>query len=130
MPVALALLFGFIAGLRTFTAPAAFFLHRGGTAGYVLAVAALVEYVFDAHPKAPSRLRPMGLSVRFASGAVTGWFVAGVPGAIAGAAAAMAGAFGGHALRMKLYDALGAIPSALIEDAIAIGLAVFAVSRL
>lgn len=130
MPIALALLFGFIAGLRTFTAPAAYFLHRGGVAGYVLAAAALGEYVMDALPKTPSRTGAFGLGVRVISGGVVGWFVAGIAGACAGAAAAIAGAFAGHAVRMKLIDAVGAIPAALIEDAVAAGLAVFAFTRL
>jgi uncharacterized membrane protein len=130
VPIALALLFGFIAGLRTFTAPAAYFLHRGGVAGYVLAAAALGEFVMDALPNTPSRTRPLGLVFRLISGGVVGWFVGAVPGAIAGAVASMAGAFGGHFVRMKLFDAIGPIPSALVEDAIAVGLAVFAVTRL
>jgi uncharacterized membrane protein len=130
MTIALALLFGCIAGLRTFTAPAAYFLHRGGIAGYVLAAAALGELVVDALPQTPSRLQPAGLAARVASGGITGWFVAGIPGAIAGAVGAIAGSYGGHAVRMKLFETIGPLPSALVEDAIAIGLAIFAVSRL
>jgi uncharacterized membrane protein len=130
MLIALALLFGVIAGLRTFTAPAAYFLHRGGIAGYVLALAALGEYAYDASPKAESRLRLMGLSVRLISGGVTGWFVAGIAGAAAGALGSIAGAYGGSAIRTKLMEAIGAVPAALVEDAIAIGLAIFAVTRL
>jgi uncharacterized membrane protein len=130
MLMALALLFGLIAGLRTMTAPAAYFLHRGGIAGYVLAIAAFGEYVYDASPKARSRTQPLALSVRILSGAVTGWFVAGFGGAAAGAAGAIAGCYGGHALRAALIKATGSLPAALIEDAIAIGLAFFAASRL
>jgi uncharacterized membrane protein len=130
MLIAIALLFGIIAGLRTMTAPAAYFLHRGGIAGYILAVAALGEYIYDASPNARSRTHPIGLSARVVSGGITGWFVAGIPGAAAGVVGAVAGTYGGHALRLKLFDALGAVPSALVEDVIAIALAVFAVSRL
>jgi uncharacterized membrane protein len=130
MLVAIALLFGLIAGLRTMTAPAAYFLHRGGYAGYVLAVMALGEYIYDASPKAQSRTHPLGLVSRIASGGVTGWFVAGAAGAAAGAVGGLAGGYGGHALRIALIKATGALPAALIEDAIAIGLAFFAVSRL
>jgi uncharacterized membrane protein len=130
MLIAIALLFGIVAGLRTMTAPAAYFLHRGGIAGYVLAVAALGEYIYDASPNARSRTHPIGLSARAISGGVTGWFVAGIPGAAAGVVGAVASCYGGHAVRMKLFEKFGALPSALIEDVIAIGLAVLAVSRL
>ena len=130
MLIAIALLFGLIAGLRTMTAPAAYFLHRGGIAGYVLAVFALVEYIYDASPKAESRTGPIGLSARIVSGGVTGWFVASVPGAAAGVVGAIAGTYGGHAMRIALIKTTGALPAALIEDAIAIGLAFLAVSRL
>jgi uncharacterized membrane protein len=130
MLIAIALLFGLIAGLRTMTAPAAYFLHRGGIAGYVLAVLALGEYIYDASPIARSRTQPFGLSARILSGGITGWFVAGIAGAAAGAAGAVAGCYGGSALRAKLIALTGDLPAALIEDAIAIGLAFFAVSRL
>jgi uncharacterized membrane protein len=130
MLIAIALLLGLTAGLRTMTAPAAYFLHRGGIAGYILAIAAIGEYIYDASPGARSRTHPIGLSARVASGGITGWFVAGIAGAAAGAAGAVAGCYGGHAIRVALIKATGALPSALIEDAIAIGLAFFAVSRL
>jgi uncharacterized membrane protein len=130
MLVAIALLFGIIAGLRTMTAPAAFFLHRGGVAGYILAAAALGEYIYDASPNARSRTHPIGLTARVLSGGITGWFVAGIAGAAAGVMGAVAGCYGGHALRAKLLEIMGSLPSALIEDAAAIGLAIFAVTRL
>jgi uncharacterized membrane protein len=112
------------------TAPAAYFLHRGGIAGYVLAIAAIGEYIYDASPKARSRTQPFGMSVRLLSGGITGWFVAGIAGAAAGAVGAVAGCYGGSALRAALIKATGDLPAALIEDAIAIGLAFFAASRL
>jgi len=130
MQVATALLFGLATGLRTMTAPAAYFLHRGGIAGGILAVAALGEYVYDANPKAASRTRPIGVTARLLSGGITGWFVAGVPGIAAGAAGALAGCYGGHALRVQLIERTAPLPAALIEDALAIGLAFVAVSRL
>jgi uncharacterized membrane protein len=130
MLIAVALLFGFIAGLRTMTAPAAYFLHRGGIAGYVLAAAALGEYIYDANPSARSRTQPFGLTARILSGGITGWFVAGIAGAAAGAVGAVAGCYGGSAIRTKLIELTGQLPAALIEDAIAIGLAFLAVSRL
>jgi uncharacterized membrane protein len=130
MLVAIALILGFVAGMRTMTAPAVYFLHRGGLAGYVLGVAAIGEYIYDASPNARSRKEPFALSVRVLSGGITGWFVAGIAGAAAGAGGAIAGCYGGSALRTKLIALTGDLPAALIEDAIAIGLAFLAVSRL
>ncbi len=130
MLVALAILFGFIAGLRTFTAPAAYYLHRGGWPGYVLAVLALSEYVIDAHPKAPSRTSPPSLIFRLLSGGFVGWLVASTAGAASGVLGAVIGTYGGHYVRLKLIDRIGAIPAALVEDAIAVALAIWAVSRL
>ncbi|HTX60127.1 MAG TPA: hypothetical protein VMH02_10690 [Verrucomicrobiae bacterium] len=130
MLVVLAILFGFVAGLRTFTAPAAYFLWRGGTPGYVLAAFALIELVMDAHPKAPSRTQPMGLIPRLVSGGIVGWFIAGGAGAATGVLGAIIGTYGGHAVRLRLIQRFGPIPAALIEDAVAILLAVYAVTRL
>jgi uncharacterized membrane protein len=130
MLIGIALLLGFVAGMRTMTAPAVYFLHRGGLAGYVLGAAAIGEYIYDASPIARSRKEPFGLAVRILSGGITGWFVAGIAGAAAGAVGAIAGCYGGSALRTKLIELTGDLPAALIEDAVAIGLGVLAVSRL
>ena len=72
-----AILLGFLAGLRTFTAPAVLWLMRRDTPlAYALGVLALVEYVADLYPKAPARTRPLGLIARGCSGAFCGWTVA------------------------------------------------------
>jgi uncharacterized membrane protein len=129
MLIVVALLLGFAAGLRTFIAPAAYFLHRGGIAGIVLAVFAVLEMIVDALPQAPSRTRPLGLAFRAISGGVVGWFVAGIPGAVAGVAGAFAGTYAGYAGRVRAITAIGAIPAALAEDAVAIALAFFAAAH-
>jgi uncharacterized membrane protein len=119
---------GLVAGLRTLLAPAALFLVRGGIAGYVLAVASLAELGIDLYPKAPSRTRPAGLAGRMVSGAVVGGVLCafrGAPpaaGCVLGVLGALAGAFGGKALRLWAIDRIGAVPAALGEDAVAIAL--------
>jgi uncharacterized membrane protein len=136
MGLVLAVVLGFVSGLRTFTSLAALALAYGATGWKIVAsAAAAVEYVIDALPFAPSRTRPMGLTARLASGAVSGWIVAGVhgapalAGAVLGAAASLAGTFGGHAARLRAIAAIGRIPAAIAEDIVAIALAVLAVTR-
>ena len=124
---------GVVAGLRTFTAPAALYLARGGVAGYVLAVVALGEMVGDMLPKVPSRTSPPALAARIVSGAFVGWMLCAfnggppVAGALLGVAGALVGAYGGKAVRSRLIERIGTVPAALLEDAAAIVLAVAAV---
>jgi uncharacterized membrane protein len=131
----LALCLGFVAGLRTLTPVAAVLLVRGGIWGIVAAVAAAGEYVVDALPSAPSRTRVAGLSVRLVSGAFVGWTIAtmhdgpGLFGAVAGVAGAVIGTYGGHAARLAAIARIGAYPAAILEDAVAIGLAALIVTR-
>ncbi|HEY5426634.1 MAG TPA: hypothetical protein VIJ77_08805 [Candidatus Tumulicola sp.] len=128
-------LLGIAAGLRTFTAPAVLWLVRhDGIWAIVLTLMAVLEYAGDLHPKAPPRTGALGLVARFASGAFVGWAIAApagaaAAGAIAGIAGAAAGAFGGLAFRRAAIVAIGRVPAALLEDAVAIGLAVFAVVK-
>ena len=125
-----ALALGLVAGLRTLLAPAALFLARGSVAGYVLAIASLAEFGIDLYPKAGSRTRPAGLAGRIASGAVVGGVLCafrGAPpaaGCVLGVLGALAGAFGGKALRIRAIERVGAVPAALGEDAVAIALVV------
>jgi uncharacterized membrane protein len=127
---------GIVAGLRTFTAPAAFFLTRGGVAGYILAVLALGEYVADALPKTPARTGLPSIILRPLSGAITGWFIGSIGGsttaiigAVAGIAGALVGTYGGYAGRMAAIAKFGAIPAAILEDVIAIALAAVVMSQ-
>ena len=130
--VALAL--GLVAGLRTFTAPAVLLLARHvRVAGAIVAVLAVGELVGDLLPNTPSRTKPMPLAARIVSGAFVGCYVAtGTPvvrvaGGVVGLIGAVIGTFAGHSLRLKAISRIGAIPAAVVEDVVAIGIAVAAV---
>ncbi|HEY2473959.1 MAG TPA: hypothetical protein VGI19_04075 [Candidatus Cybelea sp.] len=127
MPLLAAALLGFLAGLRTFTAPAVLWLMRRGTPlAYVLGVLALLEYVADLSPRTPARTQPFGLIARACSGAFCGWAVtsqSGAPvvaGVLLGALAAVGGAYAGLAARTAAIERIGRVPAALLEDAVAI----------
>ncbi len=137
---------GFVAGLRTFTAPmvVAWAAHLGWinlsgshlsfmgsiwTVG-LFTLGALAEYVGDQLPSTPARTTAGPLSARILSGLLTGACLAvagGVSpwvGAFVGAVGAVAGAFGGYQARTRLVRGLH-VPDAAIaipEDFIAIGL--------
>lgn len=123
-----AFLIGCVAGLRTFTAPAVLLWERdrGGVWAYVLAIAAIVEYFGDVNPNAPARTGTIGLVARILSGTFCGWQLAAMhgdstaPAAVLGSVGAVAGAFGGLALRRKTIAAIGLVPSGLVEDVAAI----------
>ncbi len=148
--IALALAFGigFVAGLRSLTAPAvtAWGAHIGrlGLVGSPLAfmaskwtagiftLLALAELIADQLPKTPSRTTPGPLGARIVMGLLTGacFAVAGGAslyiGAIVGAIGAVVGAFAGYHARVGLVRALK-VPDFVIaipEDLVAIGLAV------
>jgi uncharacterized membrane protein len=127
--ILLALVMGVVAGLRTFTAPAAFFLARGGVAGFILAVFAIGEYIADALPKIPPRTGLPSIILRPLSGAITGWFMAGIGGAIAGVIGALLGTYGGYSGRIAAIAKIGAIPAAVLEDVIAIAIAALVMMR-
>jgi uncharacterized membrane protein len=138
----MALLIGVVAGLRTFTAPAAVswaaylgwlpvadslvaFFGYAWTP-WILTMLALVELVIDQLPSAPSRKAPGGFGARIVSGALSGAAV-GAPsgwlivGGIAGIFGAVIGTLGGYAARAKLAAAFRKdSPAAFIEDAVAI----------
>jgi uncharacterized membrane protein len=149
----LAFLIGIVSGLRSLTAPAvvAWAAHRawinlnhtplhfmGSTAAVVIfSLFAVVELVADQLPSAPSRTKPPGLIARIVLGALVGAAIA-VSGAqsiaiggVLGAAGGIAGAFGGYQVRTRLVKTLQ-VPDfviATLEDALAIGAALFLVSR-
>jgi uncharacterized membrane protein len=136
-PYARAAGIGAVAGLRTFTAPAAT-LAAGGSVwtGLVTALAA-GEYVGDKLPGTPSRLAAGPLIARIVSGAACGRALAArndgnpIGGMLAGGAAAVAGAYAGYHLRHYLTSdrKLPDLPLALLEDAVAIVGARAAASR-
>ena len=138
----LALLIGVIAGLRTFTAPAAVswaaylgWLPLGNTAlaflGSIWAVAILtamvcVETVVDQLPSTPSRTVPVQFAGRVVTAAISGAAIAApagllIVGGVAAIVGAVIGTLGGHAARIKLATALrNGAAAGFIEDAVAI----------
>lgn len=142
---------GIVAGLRTFTAPAALawaahlrWINLAGTplafvgsraALIIFSLLALLEFVGDQLPATPSRTKPGPLGARIISGAFCGSAIAllvgqmVIVGAILGAVGAVAGAFGGYQVRTRSVKTLG-VPDfaiAVPEDilAIAAGLLIF-----
>ncbi len=136
MPVfAAAFALGFIAGSRTFTAPAVLWLmrHRGPMA-CLLTGLALFEYAGDLSPKAPARTQAVGLTARAISGAFCGWGIAFpkrgrvVASVTQGALAAIAGAHASLAARKRAIAGIGRVPAALVEDGVSIAGALLIVS--
>jgi uncharacterized membrane protein len=149
----LAFLIGVVAGLRSMTAPAAVswaarlgWLHLENTwlaflgfaaTPYIISVLAIGELVADKLPKTASRKTPAPFIGRIVIGALCGAAVGAsaqvlIGGLLAGALGAVAGTLGGYEFRSRLVRAIGGndLPIALLEDAIAIGGALFIVSRL
>lgn len=144
---------GFVAGLRSMTAPAVVawsahwgWIHLAGSplsfmgskwAVGIFTVLALGELVADKLPMTPARTSAMGLSGRVVTGALTGACL-GVAGGVSiwvgglvGAIGALAGTFAGYHARVGLVRSLKVpdIAVALPEDLVAIGLGLLIVSR-
>ena len=119
-----AVVLGGVSGMRTIIAPAALALRGRHRARHVLVAAAWASSRRTSIPATPSRIEPAALVARATSGAVVGRTVAGVPGAAAGAGAALAAAFVSHRVRAEL-GATGVPDPALgvAEDALALSLA-------
>ena len=144
-----ALLIGVVAGLRAMTAPAVAswaarlgWLRLEGTplawmgmavTPWIWSVLAVAELVNDQLPKTPSRKAPPAFIARIVMGALSGACVGASAGMLAvglllGAIGAVIGTLGGYEVRKRLAAAFGRdLPAALIEDAIAIALALLAV---
>lgn len=137
---------GLASGGRTFLAPAllawavAFAwlpldgttLHwvDSGVFRWLLTVLAVLELLGDKSPRAPSRKQPAAVVARLLSGGGCGALLALATGhapwvgIVVGAGAAVAGTWGGFALRRRLAERLGHdLPAALIEDALVLMLA-------
>jgi uncharacterized membrane protein len=145
--LALAAGIGFVAGLRTFTAPAAVswaacyaWLNLQATplqflaswaAVAIFSILALAEYVADKLPRTPNRTRPGPLIGRMLFGGLSGAALAlSAQHSVAGAAllgglGAIVGAFTGYQFRRRVVPRLGGkdLPVALFEDLVAIGMA-------
>ena len=150
---ALALAIGFVAGLRSLTAPAAVSwaarlgwidlngspLHwmGSGVAVTVFSVAAVAELVADKLPMTGSRTAPGSLIARIILGGLAGACLAisgrgpWLAGAVLGGVGAVIGAFAGYETRRRLVRALGVkdVAVAIVEDLVAIGLAYLVVIR-
>ncbi len=144
---ALAFAIGVVAGLRSFTAPAAVcwaahlgWLHLEGSklaflgttvAVYISSALALAELVLDKQSWIGARTKPGPLIDRMIMGALSGAALGGWMGAGSGILGALAGTYGGYYARrwivsnMKVPD----IAVALVEDALAVGGALLIVSR-
>lgn len=151
--LALAFAIGLIDGLRSMTAPALVAwaarwkwldLHNSSlsfmasaVAAYIFAAAAIIELIVDKLPNTPSRKAALGLTARIVFGGLSGAAicVAGnqsiVSGALLGIAGGVAGGYVGYEVRTRLVKALS-VPDfviAVLEDAFAVGVGFFIVSR-
>jgi uncharacterized membrane protein len=92
----------------------------------VLSLLAILEYVGDQSPKAPSRRGPPQFGIRIVSGALVGLIAAWpsglwLAGLVIGAVGAVIGTLGGFEARRSLARALGRDrPAGLIEDVAAL----------
>ena len=116
-------------GLSFLTAP---------LAAYIFTAGAAIELVLDKLPFTPSRLGafPLGARILFGGLAAAALYAAAqqsiAVGAVVGAVGGIAGSFAGYHVRHYLTASLKApaLLIALAEDALAIGIALFAVTRL
>jgi len=145
MIVLLPCLIGIVAGLRTFSAPAAVsWAARSGAldvdhtslafmgfrwTAWIFALLAAVELVLDQLPSTPSRTVPQQFGARLLSGALCGATIGSrngttIVGAVTGAVGTIVGTLGGARVRAAMAAAFGGdTPGAFVEDAIAIGAA-------
>ena len=152
MTLLLAFLIGLLAGLRSFTPPAAvaWAAYLGWLklarplafigslpAVIILSLLAITEVIFDKLPNTPNRTAPPGLIGRIVTGSFTGACVSigggqsAVVGAALGLIGGIVGCFGGYHARAWLVRSLR-LPDfyvALLEDLIAMGGSLFIVSR-
>jgi len=95
--------------------------------------AAAGELVVDKLPGTPDRTEPLGLAARISLAALACGILASsasrkpLPAAVIGAGTAVAAAFGGRVFRQKLSTRLPPVAAALVEDALAVSVAVLAV---
>jgi uncharacterized membrane protein len=143
-----ALVIGVVAGLRTFTAPAA--VSWAATLGWLqlpgsalawlgtmpvtlcLTLLALGEFVVDQLPMTPSRTVPPQFAARVITGSFSGAAIglshgSTIAGLVAGFLGAVVGTLGGRAARGALANAFGNDhPAATVEDGVAVALSFLA----
>jgi uncharacterized membrane protein len=147
MVLGLAFAIGVVAGLRSFTAPAAVcwaahlgWLHLEGsklaflgttTAVCISTVLALTELVLDKTSWIGARTKPGPLIDRLIMGALSGAALGSALDGISGAVGALVGTYGGYQARHRIVSSLKVpdIVVALVEDALAVGGALLIVSR-
>ena len=147
----LAIGIGIVAGLRSLTAPAvvAWGAHLGWLnlhgsplafigstpAVAILSVLAISELIADKLPMIPKRTAPAPLIARIVTGGLCGASLfAGVgksllTGTLLGGIGGIVGAFLGYGIRRRLALYIKDLVVAVCEDVIAVGLALFLVSR-
>jgi uncharacterized membrane protein len=102
---------------------------------YILTLMAIAELVNDKLPKTPSRLIPPQFVTRIVTGALCGLAIGlsghgMIIGLVAGVVGAVAGTLGGAKARSLLAKTFGRdLPAALLEDAVAFGIAALALFR-
>jgi uncharacterized membrane protein len=110
------------------------FGHRGARLGALAAAAG--ELVVDKLPGVPARTAAGGLAARVVLGGVSGALLASVSGgpvvcsAAIGSGSAVAGAYGGLAVRRRLAARIAPLAAGLAEDGLAVALALSAVAAL
>lgn len=149
MTLLLALLIGIVAGLRAMTPAAAIswaaylgWINLTDTwlwwlghwiAVLILTALALFELYNDQRPTTPSRTVPVQFGARIVMGALAGAALGAASGSlivglVTGVVGAVIGTYGGKAARASLAGSFGRdTPAALLEDAVAIVLAVLIV---
>jgi uncharacterized membrane protein len=147
----LALGIGIVAGLRSLTAPAvvAWGAHVGWlnlhasplafmestTAVAIFSVLAIGELVADKLPMMSKRTAPAPLMARIITGALCGACLCAavgkslLAGAVLGGMSGVIGAFLGYNIRRRLALQIKDLVVAVCEDVVAVGLALFLVSR-
>jgi uncharacterized membrane protein len=102
---------------------------------YILTLVAIGELINDKLPKTPSRLIPPQFIARIVTSVLCGLAI-GLSGnemvvcLVAGILGAVAGTFGGAKARSLLARSFGRdLPAALVEDAVALAIAAFALFR-
>jgi uncharacterized membrane protein len=102
---------------------------------YILTLVAIAELVNDKLPKTPSRLIPLQFFARIVMSALCGFAIGlssngMIIGLVAGIVGGVAGTFGGAKARSLLARTFGRdLPAALLEDAVTLGIATFALFR-
>ena len=149
--IVLAIGIGIVAGLRSLTAPAVVawgahlsWLNLHGsplafmgstTAVVIFSLLAFGELVADKLPTTPKRTAPAPLTARIVTGALCGACLCVASGkslfagAMLGGIGGVIGAFLGYSIRRRLDLHVKDLLIALCEDVVAVGLALFLVSR-